>query len=61
MKYTFVTKFRKWTQEKELLLENKLVDKIYDALLKIPEFKSMGMDAQGEVSLMVEKIFKKYI
>jgi len=37
-----------------------LVDRIYDALLKIEEFNQLGMDQQGEFTNQVVKLFKKY-
>jgi hypothetical protein len=36
----------------------KLVDKIYNQLIKIKEFKNLSMDRQGEVSIAVEKMIK---
>lgn len=37
-----------------------LIDRVYDALLKIDEFKRLGMDQQGELSVQVAKLFKKF-
>ena len=35
---------------------SKLVDKIYNQLMKIPEFKNLSMDRQGEISVAVQKM-----
>lgn len=35
---------------------NKLVDKVYNQLIKIPEFKKLSMDRQGEISVQVTKM-----
>jgi hypothetical protein len=43
----------------EKLNEGKLVDAVYNALVKIPEFKNLSMDRQGEISTAVEKMIKK--
>ena len=40
------------------LNEAKLVDKIYKALEKIPEFKNLSMDRQGEISVKVQKMIE---
>lgn len=37
---------------------NKLVDKIYNQLIKIPEFKNLSMDRQGEISIAIAKMIK---
>ena len=37
---------------------NKLVDQVYNQLIKIKEFKNMSMDKQGEVSIAVAKMIK---
>lgn len=39
--------------------EGKLTDAVYKALVKIPEFKNLSMDRQGEISMAVEKMIKK--
>jgi hypothetical protein len=36
----------------------KLVDQIYNQLIKIKEFKNLSMDRQGEISVAVEKMIK---
>ena len=36
----------------------KLVDAIYNQLIKIKEFKNLSMDRQGEISVAVEKMIK---
>lgn len=41
------------------LTESKTVDDIYKALMKIPVFKNLSMDRQGEISMEVEKMIKK--
>ena len=38
------------------LNEGKLVDAVYKALMKIPEFKQLSMDQQGEISVKVQKM-----
>jgi hypothetical protein len=43
----------------EKLNEGKLTDAVYKALAKIPEFKNLSMDRQGEISMAVEKMIKK--
>lgn len=43
----------------EKLNEGKLVDSVYKALAKVPEFKNLSMDRQGEISIAVEKMIKK--
>lgn len=35
-----------------------LVDKVYMALVKVPEFNRLSMDSQGEISMMVVKMMK---
>jgi len=37
---------------------NKLVDQIYNQLMKIKEFKNLSMDKQGEISIAVQKMIK---
>jgi len=37
---------------------NKLVDKVYNQLIKIPEFKNLSMDRQGELSIKIAKMIK---
>jgi hypothetical protein len=55
------SELRKLIRE-ELLNEAKMADKIYKALQTIPEFSNdkVGADAQGEIVMGVEKIFKMY-
>lgn len=36
----------------------KLVDQIYNQLIKIKEFKNLSMDRQGEISVAVKKMIK---
>lgn len=44
-------------QENEQLQEKaKLTDVVFKALEKIPEFKSLSMDRQGEISISVVKL-----
>lgn len=40
------------------LNETKLVDKVYKALEKIPEFKNLSMDRQGEISIKIVKMIE---
>ena len=40
------------------LNEAKLVDRIYKALEKIPEFKNLSIDRQGEISVKVQKMIE---
>ena len=40
------------------LNEAKLVDTVYKALMKIPEFKNLSMDQQGEISVKVQKMIE---
>lgn len=37
----------------------KLVDNIYNQLMKIKEFKNLSMDRQGEISVTVQKMMGK--
>lgn len=37
----------------------KLVDSIYNQLIKIKEFKNLSMDRQGEISVAVQKMIGK--
>ncbi len=39
--------------------EGKITDAVYKALMKIPEFKGLSMDRQGEISAAVEKMIKE--
>ena len=41
------------------LNEAKLVDQVYIALAKIPDFKSLSMDRQGEISIAVKKMIEE--
>jgi hypothetical protein len=45
---------------REEIQSSLLVDRIYDALMTIDEFKKLGMDQQGEFTLQVEKLLKKF-
>jgi hypothetical protein len=42
--------------KKHYLTEGTLSDKIYKALSKIPEFKNLSMDRQGEIIVKVSKM-----
>ena len=46
---------------KNHLTENKLIDKIYDALLTIPEFNQLGMDQHGEMCNDISRVFDRYL
>ena len=45
---------------REEIQSSLLVDRIYDALMNIDEFKKLGMDQQGEFTMQVEKLLKKF-
>jgi len=45
---------------REEIQSSLLVDRIYDALMNIEEFKKLGMDQQGEFTMQVEKLLKKF-
>ena len=45
---------------REEIQSSLLVDRIYDALMTIDEFKKLGMDQQGEFTMQVEKLLKKF-
>jgi ClpP class serine protease len=47
---------------KEIIKEEKMVDKLYKLFSKnLKEFNNLSTDAQGEVCIAVNKIFKKYL
>jgi hypothetical protein len=48
--------------KEEMINEAKMIDQIYEALMTIPGFQNskLSADAQGEIALGVEKLFKKY-
>lgn len=35
---------------------SKVVDKVYDLLMKMPEYKKLSMDRQGEIAMAVAKM-----
>ena len=40
-------------------LNEGLVDKVYDALMKVPEYKKLSADRQGEISVVVKKMIQE--
>jgi hypothetical protein len=45
---------------KEEIQKTMLVDRIYNALSEIDEFKQLGMDQQGELVTQIEDLFTEY-
>ena len=44
--------------EVQKMHEKKLVDEVHSALSKVPDFKQLSMDQQGEISVAVVKLIK---
>jgi hypothetical protein len=56
---TILEKIENKLNEAPLRFRNKLTDNIYAALEKIPEFKNLSLDRQGEITVKVAEMIGK--